>query len=129
MELLLSAEEWGGEGARFVFNILKWEVLCKFSNILLMWKHLLKFFVSYEGGRHTEVWGNLEWFLRMVWVRGDFKDYFSCHVQEHLPLDQFAQSLIQPGHEQFQGLSIHSAPGQPVPIPHQPHSQEFLPNF
>lgn len=68
----------------------------------------------------------------MVGVGEDLKDHFS-----HLPamggdifhLSRVAQSLIQPGPEQFWGWDVHSFPGQPVPIPHHPHSQEFFPNF
>ena len=36
----------------------------------------------------------------MVWVRRDLKDHLvptPCHGQGHLPLDQLAQSPIQPG--------------------------------
>ncbi|KAK4813670.1 hypothetical protein QYF61_017637, partial [Mycteria americana] len=47
--------------------------------------------------------------------------------QEHLPLDQVAQSPIQPGLKHFQGWGIHNFSGQPVPVPHHPHSEEFLP--
>jgi len=44
-----------------------------------------------------------------------------CHDQGHLPLDQVAQSSIQPGLEHFQGGGIHSFSGQPVPVFHSPH--------
>jgi len=40
----------------------------------------------------------------MVWVGKDLKDHLvptSHHEQEHLPLDQVAQSSIQPGLERF----------------------------
>ncbi|KAK4818440.1 hypothetical protein QYF61_013127 [Mycteria americana] len=56
-----------------------------------------------------------------------FKMAFSRHQLEaastagHLPLDQVAQSPIQPGLEHFQGWGIHSFSGQPVPVPHHPH--------
>ena len=50
-----------------------------------------------------------------------------CHGQGHLPLDQVAQSPIQPDFDHFQGWGIHSFSGQPVPVPHHPHSKEFLP--
>ncbi|KAK4811770.1 LOW QUALITY PROTEIN: hypothetical protein QYF61_005338 [Mycteria americana] len=52
-----------------------------------------------------------------------------CHGQGYLPLDQVAQSLIQPGLEPFQGGGIHNCSGQPVPVPHNTHSKEFLPNI
>jgi len=42
----------------------------------------------------------------MVWVGRNFKDHLvpsPCHEQGHLPLDQVAQSSIQPGLEHCQG--------------------------
>jgi len=66
----------------------------------------------------------------MVWVGQDFKYHpvpTPCHRQGHFPLDQVAQSHIQPGLEHFQGGGTHSFSGQPVPSPHHPHSKEFLP--
>jgi len=50
-----------------------------------------------------------------------------CYRQGHLPLDQVAHSPIQPGLECFPGGGIHSLTGQPVPVSHHPHSEEFLP--
>ncbi|KAK4822067.1 hypothetical protein QYF61_009328 [Mycteria americana] len=38
-------------------------------------------------------------------------------MQGHLPLDQVAQSPIQPGLKHFQGGAIHNFSGQPVPAP------------
>jgi len=61
----------------------------------------------------------------MVWVGRDLKDHLvptPCPGQGHLPLDQVAQSRIQPGLESFQGGGSHSFFGQPVPVPHHPHS-------
>jgi len=55
--------------------------------------------------------------------------YISCCRQGHLPLNQVVQSPIQPGFECFQERGIHSLPGEPVPVPHHPHSKEFLPNI
>ena len=53
----------------------------------------------------------------------------SCHGQGHLPLDQVAQSPIQPGLETPpQGGGIHSFSGQPLPVPHHPYRKEFLPS-
>ena len=49
-----------------------------------------------------------------------------CHGQGHLPLDQVAQSPVQPGVEHCQGGCSHSFSGQPVPVPHHPHSEDFL---
>jgi len=48
------------------------------------------------------------------------------HGQGHLPLDQAAQSPIQPGLEHFQGGGIHSFSGQPVPVPQNPHRKNFF---
>jgi len=49
-----------------------------------------------------------------------------CHRQGHLPLDQVAQSPIQPGLEHCQGGGIHNS-RQPVPGPHHPYNESFLP--
>ena len=43
-----------------------------------------------------------------------------CRVQDHQPLDQAAQSHIQPGLECLQGSSIHNLLVQPVPVCHHP---------
>jgi len=56
----------------------------------------------------------------MVWVRRDLKDHLvptPCHGQGHFPLDQVAQSLIQPSLEHFQGVDIHSFSGKLVAVP------------
>ena len=66
---------------------------------------------------------------RMVWVEGTLQMSLlqsPCHGQGHLPLDQVAQSPIQPSLQQFQGGDSHSFFGQPVPGPHLPHSKKFL---
>ena len=47
-----------------------------------------------------------------------------CPGQGHLPLDQVAQSPIQPGLEHLQGWGIHNFSGQPVP--HHPLSKGLL---
>ena len=54
-------------------------------------------------------------FHRMVWLGKDLKDHLvptPCHEQGHLPLDQGAQSSIQPGLEPCQGGGSHSLSGQ-----------------
>ena len=72
--------------------------------------------------------GITEWF----WLEGTFKiiqlqpPYYR---QGHLPLDQVAESPIQPSLDCFQGGGIHGLSGQPVPVPHHAHSKEFLPNI
>jgi len=48
----------------------------------------------------------IEWFglagtLKIIWFQPP------CHEQGHLPLDQVAQSSIQPGFEHFHGLKLH----------------------
>ena len=66
----------------------------------------------------------------MVWVGKDLEDHrvpTLCHRQGHLPLDQVAHSPIQPGLEYFQGGGTDNLAGQPVPVSHYPHSEEFLP--
>ncbi|KAK4821719.1 LOW QUALITY PROTEIN: hypothetical protein QYF61_000262 [Mycteria americana] len=45
-------------------------------------------------------------------------------TQGHLPIDQVAQSPIQPVLEHFQGWGIHNFSGQPVPASHHPHILE-----
>lgn len=61
-------------------------------------------------------------FWHPVWyhrnTEKDHRDLFPtlCHGQGQLPLDQVTQSPIQPGQEHFQGWSIHSSSGQPVPL-------------
>jgi len=49
-----------------------------------------------------------------------------CHGQGHLPLDQVAQSPVQAGLEHLQEGGIYNFSGQPVPMPHHPHGEEFL---
>ena len=48
-----------------------------------------------------------------------------CHGQGHLPPDQVAQSPIRPGLEHCQGGGSHSFSGQPIPVPHLPHSEDL----
>ena len=52
-----------------------------------------------------------------------------CYSQGHLPLDQVAQSPIQPGPECFQGGGIQNLTGKPVPVSHHPHFKLFLTNI
>ena len=54
----------------------------------------------------------------MAWVGRDLKDHLvqpRCHKQGHLPLDQVAQSPVQPGLGMLPGIGSHSFSGQPVP--------------
>lgn len=67
---------------------------------------------------------------RTVWVGSDLKDHLvpiPCHGQRHPPLDQVAQSPIQPTLERSQGWGVHNFSGQHAPVPHHPHSEEYLP--
>lgn len=41
--------------------------------------------------------------------------------------EQVAQKSVKPGLERFPGMG--SFPGQLVPVPHHPHSREFLSNI
>ncbi|KAK4827689.1 hypothetical protein QYF61_020823 [Mycteria americana] len=54
-------------------------------------------------------WFGLEGTLKIIFFQP------TCHGPGHLPLDQVAQSPIQPGLECFQRWGIHSFSGQPVP--------------
>jgi len=61
----------------------------------------------------------------MVRVGRDLKDHLVptfYHGKGLLPLDQVAQSHIQPSLEHFQGGGIHTFSGQPVPVPHQSYN-------
>ena len=63
-------------------------------------------------------------------LEGTFKAHLvhpSCSEQGHLPLDQVAQSLIQPDLKCYQGWGIHNFAGQPVALFHHPHCKKFLP--
>ena len=80
----------------------------------------------------------------MAWVRRDLKDHrikesfelegtlkghlvqHPCSQQEHLQLDQDAQSPSQPDLECLQGQGIRHISGQPVPVPHHPYSKILL---
>jgi len=61
--------------------------------------------------------------MRMVWIGRNLRDHL---VTTTPPLDQVAQSPVQPGLEHCQGGAINSFSGQPVPVPHHPHSKEPL---
>jgi len=59
----------------------------------------------------------------MVWVGMNLKDHLvpiPLSWAGHLPLDQVAQSPIQPGIEKFQEGVICTFSGQPIPVPHKP---------
>lgn len=49
--------------------------------------------------------------------------------QGHLPLDQVAQSHIQPDFDHLQGWDINNFSGQLMPVSHHSHSKEFLTNI
>ena len=68
-------------------------------------------------------WQGLEGTLKPIWFQPP------CHEQGHLPPDQVAQSSIQPGLEHCKGGGSHSFSGQPVPVFHNPHGEEFLPSI
>jgi len=65
-------------------------------------------------------WFKLEGTLKIIQFQ------LPCHGQGHLPLEQVAQSPIQPGLEHCQGGGSHSFSGQQVPVPHHPVSKECL---
>jgi len=67
----------------------------------------------------------IEWFG----LEGTFKGHLvqpPCSGQGHLPLDQVAQSPVQPDLECFQGWGIYHLSGQPMPVSHHPHCENFL---
>ena len=69
---------------------------------------------------------------RMAWVEKNHNGHLvtpSCYVQGRQPLDQAAQSHIQPGLECLQGWGIHNLLGQPVPVRHHPLSEKLPPNI
>ena len=62
-------------------------------------------------------------------LEGTFKGQLvqpPCNEQGHPPLDQVAQSPVQPDLECFQGWSIYHLSGQPVPLFFHPHCKKFL---
>ena len=66
----------------------------------------------------------------MVWVGRDFKDHL-----DPAALPQAGTPSTGPGCSKphptwprtLEGGGIHSLSGQPVPVSHHPHSEEFLP--
>lgn len=69
---------------------------------------------------------------RMVWVERDLKDHLVLTPlprQARFPLDQVAQSSMQPGLEHLQEWGIHSFSGQSIPVPQHPHSKELPSNI
>ena len=67
---------------------------------------------------------------RTFWVVKDLTEHLvptPLPWAGHLPPHQVAQSPVRPGLEHFQTWGSHSFSGQPVPVPHHPHSKEFLP--
>lgn len=71
----------------------------------------------------------------MVWVERDLiveRDHLvstPLPQQVYFPLDQVAQSSMQPGLEHLQGWGIQSFSGQSISVPHHPHSKELPPNI
>ena len=68
----------------------------------------------------------------MAWVGRNLKDHRvppSLPQPPDLVLDQAAQGPIQRGLEHFQGQSIHSLSGQPVPAPHHSLCKELPPDI
>jgi len=68
----------------------------------------------------------------MAWVEKDLEDHLVSipyYVQGHQPLDQAAQSHIQPGFECFQGWGIHNILEQTVPVCHHPLCEKLPPNI
>ena len=85
--------------------------------------HAQHHYAGQEGSQNHRIteWFGLEGTLKIIRFQPP------CHEQGHLPPDQAAQSSIQPGLEHCQGGGSHSFSEQPVPVPHHPHGEEFLP--
>jgi len=65
-------------------------------------------------------------------LEGTFRDHLAqhpCTEQGHLPLDQVAQTLVQPGLECFQEWGLHYLSGQLVTVFHHPQCKKFLPSI
>ena len=63
-------------------------------------------------------------------LEGTFKGHVAqtpCNEHGHRPLEQVAQSPVQPGLQCFQELGIYHLPEQPVPVSHHLHCKKFLP--
>ena len=68
-------------------------------------------------------WLRLEGALKIIQFQLPF------HDQDCQPLDQTGQDPIQPGLECLPRWGIRRFSGRPVPPPHYPLSEEFLPNI
>ena len=74
--------------------------------------------------RQIELYSGLDW-------EGTFKiqalsSSKPCYRQGHFPPDHIVHSPMQPVPEYFQGGGIHNLTGQPVPVSHHPHSNNFF---
>ena len=68
----------------------------------------------------------------MAWVEKGHNDHVvstPCYMQGHQPLEQAAQSHIQPGLERLQGWGIHNLLGQPVPVHYHRVCEKIPPNI
>jgi len=104
---------FGGEIPRVPSTVIKNTCITVFWLVSLQFQ---LFMASVE-------WFGLEGTLKIIWFQPP------CHEQGHLPLDRAAQSSIQPGLGHCQGGGSHSFSGQPVPVFHHPHGEEFLPDI
>jgi len=62
-------------------------------------------------------------------LEGTFKDHLlqtPCRGQEHLSLNQVAQSPIQPDFEHSKSWYIHNFSRQHIPVPHYAHLKNFF---
>lgn len=67
-------------------------------------------------------WMETEWFELEGTVK-TIQLHPPCHGQGHPPLNQVAQSPIQPGRGNFQGWGIHNVCRQPVQVSHHSHCE------
>jgi len=76
-------------------------------------------FMGKDGGDHR--------ITKSFGLEGTFRGHLAqppCSEQGHLPLDQVAQSSVQPDLECFQGWDLHYFSGQPMPVSHHPRGEK-----
>lgn len=72
--------------------------------------------------RITE-WFELEGTLKIIMFQPSYQG------QRHLPLDQVARRLTQPGLEHSQEGGRCNFSGQPIPVFYHPHNKKILPHI
>lgn len=65
--------------------------------------------------------------IECIWLEGSFKSHLVlplCNERGHIPLNQVAQTLVQPNLKCFQGWGMDLLSGQPVPMSHHCHCKK-----